>query len=246
MQAPVATNGPLTLLLLVMISRATNRDKGYVTSPALHTFVTEACWRGSSGTGFRLVAICIYTYMHIHMHTYVCMNRYALSSDGRLIFGFQTTCPWSGWQQFTIQGTGRAASGFGLQGFWVSLSWGLADTLLGCISCGNESFNHNCQLLVVGGFGMIVLGWHEYRDKLWYFQDCIKTKTSFAACRVRHRDGHSVLPVLAKEACPVSPVARHASQCCPLAPVGPQGVLDTPCTVAFLGLLQRLPVLKRE
>ena len=37
-QAPVATNPSLAVL-----SRATNRDKGYVTSPALHTFITEGC-----------------------------------------------------------------------------------------------------------------------------------------------------------------------------------------------------------
>ena len=55
--APVATTPPLALLFLVILSRATNRDKGYGTRPAFHTFVREGSWRGSSGTGFRLIAI---------------------------------------------------------------------------------------------------------------------------------------------------------------------------------------------
>ena len=47
----------MALLFLVILSHATSRDSGYVTSPAFHTFVTKGCWRGPSGTGFRLVAI---------------------------------------------------------------------------------------------------------------------------------------------------------------------------------------------
>ena len=42
---------PLAVLFLVILSRATSRDKGYVTRPMFHTFVTEGCWRGPSGTG---------------------------------------------------------------------------------------------------------------------------------------------------------------------------------------------------
>ena len=75
--------------------RGQNHDKGYVTSLASHTFVTEGCWHGSSGTGFRLISldyrlrrkimllrcnlyiyIYIYAYTDIHMHLYVNMYSY--------------------------------------------------------------------------------------------------------------------------------------------------------------------------
>ena len=47
-------------LLTVIVSRATKRDKVYVTSPGFHTVVADGCWRGSSGTGFRPIAIYFY------------------------------------------------------------------------------------------------------------------------------------------------------------------------------------------
>ena len=61
-QAGACRYKPATGITVLILSRATNRDKGYVTSPAFHTFVTtEGCWQGSSGTELRLMVrfICV-------------------------------------------------------------------------------------------------------------------------------------------------------------------------------------------
>ena len=47
-QVPVATTPPIGITVL---SHLKPRDKPRQ-STALHTFVTEGCWRGASGTGF--------------------------------------------------------------------------------------------------------------------------------------------------------------------------------------------------
>ena len=56
-QALVVTTPPLALLFLVILSRVTIRDKGKCNKPRVSYPCNKGCWRGSSGTGLRRIAI---------------------------------------------------------------------------------------------------------------------------------------------------------------------------------------------
>ena len=117
-QAHVATNTPLTSLFLVMLSRTTKRDKGFVTRPAFHTFVTGLLARVFGHTvstrchiyvfSFYLsIYLFIYQYIHIHMYLqyttciyiylhiniYISVYRYVLHTHTHIyIYTYTSVC----------------------------------------------------------------------------------------------------------------------------------------------------------